>query len=168
LLEAFPSLQFIDGQRWPTAESPLVAGIHQCQSSLCYLWPSDLVPTLPFLELPPEQQYANIRIQGPTAGPVIQFCRCREKDGQLQFGKADATIEDPASPLGKWHAQVIAFLKKRYRCGLNCYSMNGELLNMNLRDYLVGKSILNNPTTAPSLVLYLGRDEYLLPVTKDR
>jgi hypothetical protein len=164
LLQAFPGLKFVDDQRWPTAVPPLVAGIHECKSGLAYLWPSDLVPELPYLELPAAGRYANIRFQGPAAGPVIQFCRCLKQNGFLAFGQASATIQDATSPLGKWHAKVIAFLKKRYRCELDCYSSRtGELLTKNLRDYLVGKSIQDNPATAPRLVLAMGRDEYLVP-----
>ena len=73
LLRAFPCLKFVDGQRWQTAEPPLVTGIHKCKSGLAYLWPSDLVSELPFLELPAARRYGKIRYQGPTAGPVIQF-----------------------------------------------------------------------------------------------
>jgi hypothetical protein len=164
LLQAFPGLKFVDGQRWPSADPPLAAGIHQCKSGLAYLWPSDLVPDLPFFKLPAAQRYANIRFQGPAAGPVIQFCRCLKKKGVLELGQANATIEDPSSPLGKWHAKVIALLKKRYRCGLDCYSSRtGELLTKNLRDYLVGQSIQDDPAAAPRLVFATGRDEYLVP-----
>lgn len=116
------------------------------------------------MELPAAQRYANIRFQGPAAGPVIQFCRCRKKKGVLELGQANATIEDASSALGKWQAKVIAFLKKRYRCGLDCYSSRtGELLTKNLRDYLVGKSIQDDPAAAPRLVFATGRDEYLVP-----
>jgi hypothetical protein len=164
LLQAFPGLKFVDDQHWPTACPPLAAGIHECNSGLAYLWPSDLVPELPFLELPAARRYANIRFQGPSAGPVIQFCRCRKKNGFLELGQADASIKDATSPLGTWHAKVIAFLKKRYRCGLDSYdSKTGELLKKNLRDFLVGKSIQDNSTSAPRLVLAMGRDEYLIP-----
>jgi hypothetical protein len=167
LLQEFPGLKFVDGQHWPTAEPPLVAGIDKCKSGLAYLWPSDLVPALPFLELPAARRYANIRFQGPSAGPVIQFCRCLKKKGALEFGQASATVKDTTGPLGKWHVKVIALLKKRYRCGLDCYSSRrGELLKKNLRDYLVGKSIQDNPASAPRLVLAMGRDEYLVPTGK--
>lgn len=164
LLQAFPGLKFVDDQHWPTADPPLAAGIHKCKSGLVYLWPSDLVPELPFLELPEARRYANIRFHGPAAGPVIQFCRCVKKNGLLVLAQASASIEDATSPLGKWHSKVIALLKKRYRCGLDCYdSRTGELLNENLRDYLVGKSIQDNPATAPRMVLGLARYEYLVP-----
>src|SRR5262249_35610628 len=95
---------------------------------------------------------------------VIQFCRCRKKKGVLELGQASASIEDATGPVGKWHFKVIAFLKKRYRCGLDCYSSRtGELLKKNLRDYLVGKSIQDNVATTPRLVLAMGRDELLVP-----
>jgi hypothetical protein len=163
LLQAFPGLKFVDGQHWVTADPPLAAGIHRCKSGLAYLWPSDLVAELPFLELPAARRYGNIRFQGPSAGPVIQFCRCLKKQGFIELGQASASIKDAASPLGKWHARVIAFLKKRYRCGLDCYdSRTGKLLKKNLRDYLVGKSIQDDPATAPRLVLATGRDAYLV------
>jgi hypothetical protein len=167
LLQEFPGLKFVDGQHWRTADPPLARGIDKCKSGLAYLWPSDLVPELPFLELPIARRYANIRFQGPSAGPVIQFCRCLKKKGALEFGQASASIKDATSPLGKWHVKVIAFLKKRYRCGLDCYSSRtGELLTKNLREYLVGKSIQDNPESAPRLLLAVGRDEYLVPIGK--
>jgi hypothetical protein len=166
LLQAFPCLKFVDGQRWRTADPPVVSGIHKCMSGHAYLWPSDLVPELPFMELPTARRYGEIRFQGPVAGPVIQFSRCRKSDGLLEFGQADGVMKNMECPVGKSHAKVIALLKKRYRCGLDCFcSQTGELLNKNLRDYLVGKSIQDNPAKAPRLVLGLTRDEYLLPTT---
>lgn len=167
LLRAFPSLKFVDGQRWQTEVPPLVSGIDKCKSGIAYLWPSDLVSELPFRELPKERQYGEFRFQGPTAGPVIQFCRCLKKPGVIEFGQADASTSDANSPVWKYHAKVIAFLKKRYRCGLDCYSaQTGELLRKGLREYLVGKSIQNEPAKAPRLVLAVGRDEYLVPSAK--
>jgi hypothetical protein len=164
LLRTFPALKFVDGQRWQTAEPPLVTGIHKCKSGLAYLWPSDLVSELPFLELPEARRYGKIRFQGPSAGPVIQFCRCLKKPGVIEFGQADASMKDVNSPVWKSHAKVMAFLKKRYRCGLDCYSSRtGELLTKNLREYLVGNSIQDDPATAPRLVFATGRDEYLVP-----
>lgn len=165
LLQTFPSLKFVDGQHWPSAEPPLAAGIHKCKSGLAYLWPSDLVPKLPIRELLPSLQYGDIKFHGPSAGPVIQFCRCREKRGVLEFGQLSATIQDthPLPPLGKWLVKVVAFLKRRYRCGLDCFSATGKMLSKNLRDYLVGKSIQEDPAKSPRLVLGIGRDEYLIP-----
>jgi hypothetical protein len=167
LLKTFPCLKFVDGQRWQTAEPPLVTGIHKCKSGIAYLWPSDLVPQLPFIELPKARQYGKIRFQGPTAGPVIQFCRCLKKPGVIEFGQADASTNDAKCPIWKSHAKVIAFLKKTYRCGLDCYSSRtGELLSQGIRDYLVGRSIQDRPAKAPRLVLAIGRDEYLVPSAK--
>jgi len=167
LLQTFPSLKFVDGQHWPSAEPPLAVGIHQCKSGLAYLWPSDLVPKLPFRELPPSMQYGDVKFHGPSAGPVIQFCRCRKKRGVLEVGQLSATIQDihPLPPLGKWLGKVVAFLKRRYRCGLDCHSASGTVLSKNLRGYLVGKSIQEDPAKAPRLVLGIGRDEYLLPTS---
>jgi hypothetical protein len=164
LLQEFPGLKFVDGQRWQTAEPPLAIGIHKCKSGIAYLWLSDLVPKLPFMELPKARQYGKIRFQGSTAGSVIQFCRCLRKPGVIEFGQADASSGDVNSPVWKSHAKVIAFLKKGYRCGLDCYSARtGKLLRMGLREYLVGRSIQDEPAKAPRLVLGIGRDEYLVP-----
>jgi hypothetical protein len=161
---AFPALKVIDGQRWPDAQPPIAEGIHCCESRSVYLWPSDVVSELPSTPLPQPMRLAGKRFQGPATGPVIQFMRCNEKDGQLELGQLSAYIEDAKSPLGKAHAKVIAFLKKRYSCPLDCLSIpTGELLDSNVRGYLVGLSIQSEPESGPQLMLAFGRDTRMVP-----
>ena len=163
LKERFPFLKFIDGQRWPTVEPPLVDGIHLCTDSYAYLWPSDLIPQLPTLLLSPASQLTGMLYQGPTAGPVISFQRCREQDAELQMGQLAVTIDDPHDALGRFYSQLVAFVKRRYACKMDCYSTRTEaLLSENLGGYLAGKSIQRDPLRSPRLRLYFGRDDYLV------
>lgn len=158
LRDSFPLLRFVDGHRWPSADPPIAEGIHCCGSSLVYLWPSDLVPKLP------SKQLSQSEFQGPSSGPVIQFCRCAQKDRMLELGQLSAYIEDPHSPLGKSHARLVAFLKRRYTCKVDSYSsQTGKLLTRNIGGYLVGKFIQTDPVSAPRLVPAFGRDDYLVP-----
>ncbi len=164
LRRAFPALRFVDGQQWSHAVPPVADGIHCCKSSLVYLWPSDVVSELPSSPLPPSTRPSGNMFQGPSSGPVIQFCRCNEKDGQLELGQLSAYIEDAQSPLGKAHSKVIAFLKRRYSCRLDCISLRtGEVLNENVGGYLVGLSIQADLEGGPRLMLAFGRDEYMVP-----
>lgn len=163
LVERFPSIKFVDGQRWPTSVPPLAEGIHLCTDSYVYFWPSDLVPELPSLLLPPARQISGLLYQGPTAGSVLQFQRCREKGGELDMGQLAVAIEDPQSPLAKFFLQLIEFMRKRYACRLDCYSStSGTMLNENLGGYLVGKSIQAAPQQSPRLRIAFGRDDYLV------
>lgn len=158
LRDGFPGLKFIDGQRWPTAAPPTAEGIDQCNSSLVYLWPADAVDELPSLQRSPSEY------QGPSSGPVMQFMRCAERDGSLELGQLSAFIENAQSPVGKAHARVIAFLKKRYAYPLDCYSSRtGELLQANVRGHLVGPSLRMSSADSPRLVMAFGREEYLVP-----
>ena len=162
LCKEFPRLKFIDGQRWPTVVPPTVEGIHRCASGIAYLWPSDLAPELPSV------RRSSSEYQGASSGPVIQFIRCRQREGKLEMSQLSAFIEDAGSPLGRAHARLIAVLKKRYACPLNSYnSRSGRLMESNLRGYLVGPSLRNSPETGPRLVLGFGRDEYMIPADAD-
>jgi hypothetical protein len=173
LLARFPGLKFVNGQRWASSEPPIVEGIHKCTSGIAYLWPSHLVPTLPCWELPPERRYCDIRLrldikyQGPTVGCVIQFLRCLQKDGQIEFGQANATIESKDDPVGRWQTQLINFLKKQYRWGVDCIKTEtGELLNGNERGFLVGPFLrAKDPKLPPRLTFGIGRDTHAVPVS---
>lgn len=158
----FPALKFIDGERWPEAKPPLALGIHQCESSVVYLWFSDLVSELPVRPLPEPMRLAGKKYQGPSTDVVMQFVRCNEKHGQLEMSQLAAFIKDPLSPLGKAQEVVIAFLRKRYSCRLDCFALNTErLLKEDVRGYLVGFSTQAANVNGPRLVLAFGRDEYL-------
>jgi len=164
LTEAFPALKFIDGESWPEAQPPITKGIHRCESTVVYLWPSDAVSELPVVPLPLPRQLEGKRFQGPSSGPVIQFARCKEKDGQLELGQLCAYIDDAKTLLADCHKKVLAFVKKRYSCAVDCLSMRtGELLNENVRGYLVGLSIQTEAKNRPQLVLAFGRDEHIVP-----
>ena len=168
LRSAFPGLRFVDGQRWSEAQPPVAEGIHRCESSLVYLWPSNVVSTLPVFPLPQHMRLAGKRFQGPSSGPVMQFMRCNERDGQVELGQLSAYIEDSKSPLGKAHSKVIAFLKKRYSCPLDCFSIRtGKLLKADVPGYLVGFSIQADAENGPRLLLAFGRDEQMVPKQKD-
>jgi hypothetical protein len=79
-----------------------------------------------------------------------------------------AHIEDAKSPLGKAHLSVMASLKKRYACPLDCFSQStGKLLNSDLRGYLVGLSIQAEGESGPRLMLACGRDERMIPKRKN-
>jgi hypothetical protein len=172
LVARFPGLKFVNGQRWPTSEPPIVDGIHLCTSRSAYLWPSHLIPTLPCWELPPERQYwcinlgVDIKFQGPTVGCVIQFLRCLQKNGQIQCGQMDATIDSKDDPVGKWQSQLINYLKKTYRWGVDCFKTEtGELLTANIRDFLVGPSLrAKAPKLPPRMTCGIGRDTHVVPV----
>ena len=163
LLERFPSLKFIDGDRWPTSEPPLAGGIHLCSNPYVFFWPSELVHRLPSLVLPLARQLNGMLFQGPTAGPVLQFQRCRERNDELDMGQLAVTVEDHDDPVGAQFLSVIALMKRRYACRLDVYSVTtGGKLNENLGGYLVGRSIQNSPTQSPRLKFSFGRDEYLI------
>ncbi len=167
---AFPDLRFIDGVRWPTRETPLADGIDRCTSPLVYLWPADVVPALPSIPWPPPgaSTGAPAQFQGPSSGPVIQFERCTERDGELWMAQLAAFIEDPKSPLGQTITRILAFLKRRYACPLDCrHARTGELVRAGIRGYLVGRSLRASAAAArPRLVLAPGRDEYFVPVSR--
>jgi hypothetical protein len=80
----------------------------------------------------------------------------------------DATIESKDDPVGKWQIQVINFLKKTYRCGVDCFkTQTGELLNGNIRDCLVGYSLrAKDSNLPPRLTFGIGRDTHAVPVVQ--
>ena len=164
LREAFPHLKVIDGQRWPQAKPPIVEGIHACRSRLAYLWPSNVVQDLPAVRLPASKQINGAMFQGPSSGPVIQFSRCNEREGELEVGELSAYFDDGKSKLGSALEAVIAFLKKRYGCRVDCFSsLTGQIINTDLGGYLVGRQLQLNPSGSPRLVLAFGRGEHIIP-----
>ena len=162
LAALFPALKFIDGQLWPTPHPPTCAGIHLCRDSYVYLWPSDLHPVLPFLPLPVERQLNGNFYEGPQNGPVLQFERCRFKDGELEMGQLAAQTSDKYPTCGALFMKIAAYLKKRYACKTSAFSSTtGEQLFNNSSGYLIGKSIKADPELAPTLRVFLGRDDYI-------
>lgn len=84
LLQAFPGLKFVDDQHWPTADPPLVAGIHKCKSGLAYLWPSDLEAVSVWVGF---LQFENRSV-------------AQEEPSRLSRGQVDSRQRDNSSALG--------------------------------------------------------------------
>ncbi len=105
LQAATPGIRFVDGQRWPTADPPLVASIDGAQLTEVLLWDSVNVPILPSAER------SSGDYQGPISGPVIQFERSRLIDGELRSGSIAWAAVD-GTPAAAFARRVMRTLQK--------------------------------------------------------
>jgi hypothetical protein len=85
LLAAIPGIRFVDGQRWPSPDPPLIQSIDQAWSPEAFLWDPNVAASLPF------RRRDTGDYQGPVVGPVIQLDRCRHVGNELRSGSVAAT-----------------------------------------------------------------------------
>ena len=90
-----PQVAVIDGQVWPTPEPPVRSTMADCSSFQAYIWDRAAVRHLP------NEPRLGGGFQGPTTGGVVQWLRCRQKDGSLHSGSLAVGAFNPA---------VIAFV----------------------------------------------------------
>jgi hypothetical protein len=84
LLATDPSIRFVDGQRWPSIEPPLIGSISAATQSEAYIWSVRVASALPYRQRP------DGVVEGPASGPVIQFLRSSWHEDELRSGRIAA------------------------------------------------------------------------------
>jgi hypothetical protein len=105
LLAAIPSVAFVDGQRWPSTDPPLVRTINLARQGEVFLWDRSLVNRLPIATS------ASGLVQGPISGVVIQFERCRGSTSELWSGRIAAGWDETNEAMANFVNAVWAVIK---------------------------------------------------------
>lgn len=134
LRAAYPQLRFRDGQSWNAQdEVPYRDGIESCDSGLAYIWNPAIFPEVPC-------KLINGQMQGASTGYVIQFGRCRIKDGRIGWGQMAASFDAASSVEKQYMEKVFRILKK-----LNANSIrvvdasSGDLINPKATGFVLGR-----------------------------
>ena len=134
LLREFPRMAFIDENVWSTPTPRLTNSISESTALLgnVYLWNRALFPEIPVIKR------ADGRFQGPGAGPVFQFLRCRREGSILRSASLAAGFnDDEVTP------EIESYLKKVWRMfkspatsRLYCVSAEtGQIINPKVERY---------------------------------
>lgn len=106
LVAADPTIRFIDGQRWPSTEPPIVPSINAAKTPEVFVWSPLVAPVLPMTLRP------DGHVQGPTSGPVIQYARSIWRDGELRSGRIAAGYDTENGQLARFVDTVWRVMKQ--------------------------------------------------------
>lgn len=101
---AHPAIKFLDDNRWPTIEPVVADSIDECSKNYVFLWPADIVKTLPTIAHFEE-------FEGPQSGVVMQFMRSRHVENCLLSGQIGVGFSDQTSWMAEWSRLVINALR---------------------------------------------------------
>jgi hypothetical protein len=127
LIAVDPSIRFIDGQRWPSSQPPLVASINAAKAPEVFIWSPVVAPVLPWSMRP------DGLVQGPTSGPVIQFDRSVWRDAELRSGRIAAGYDDEDD-------EIVRFVRTVWQVMKQVTSGDLETLLGHRHPYRIGQS----------------------------
>jgi hypothetical protein len=99
----YPHIKFVDDSRWSTPDPVVRGSIDECASNYVFLWPSDVIEKLPTMS-------HGDKFDGPQSGIVMQFMRCRQKDGCLLSGQIGVGYSEKTEWMDGWSKQIIKIL----------------------------------------------------------
>lgn len=105
LREKYPSIKFVDDNRWDTPEPVLRHSIAECESNYAFLWPSDIFEELPFVA-------HGDKFDGPQSGVVMQLMRSRRIENSLLSGQLGVGFFENDIKMMEWSRSVINILRR--------------------------------------------------------
>jgi hypothetical protein len=156
----FQNIRFIDGVRWPSPTPPAKHSISDCSSNTVFLWENELVPILPFKPL------ESGLFQGPSSGVVIQFSRCRLKDGILESGDIGIGYNASNKGIADFVAGVWKCLKKLNIAHLDYVNRStNEILDRDIKNYIVGEDA--RKLSVNGVLLCRGRTDFFYRIHEE-
>ena len=155
--DELPTIGFIDDNVWEC--SPVVrVDLPSCMSSFVYLWSPQLTENLPI------RHRADGRIEGPTAGVVVQYLRCQVRQDVLASGRFAAGSSNPTAEYKDFVATLWRVLRRYCRSVDAVNPATGDVITPSVRDMLVGGDAAEMTSGGGlSPLKYRSTENYYLP-----